>query len=86
MKRKREICETCKYFFNGVGEHNEMKYAFCMNTDLHGDSAFYEFVARANPNNCPEENFFGKDYEEDVFSECPFKAEHIMVDINEKTT
>ena len=86
MKRRRKICEQCRFFFSGAGEHTDSRYAFCMNTDLHGDSSFYEFIARENPENCPENRFFDTDYGENVFDECPYMAEHMMVDINEETT
>ena len=72
MKRKRDICEKCKYFFNGIGD--------C----CHSDSSFYEFLARTNPDNCLEEDFFEQEYGEEIFSECPFKAEQLMEDWNEK--
>lgn len=84
MKRKRDICEKCKYFFNGIGDCCDRKYAFCMNTELHSDSSFYEFLARTNPDNCLEEDFFEQEYGEEIFSECPFKAEQLMEDWNEK--
>lgn len=86
MKRRRSICEKCRFFFSGAGEHTEKRYAFCMNTDLNGDSSFYEFIARANPDNCPEEKFFTEDYKESVFDECPYMAEHMVIEINETTT
>lgn len=82
MRRKREICEKCSYFFNGSGEHDGKRYAFCMNTELHGDSSFYESVARIRPDSCPESDFFGKEYDEEILSECPFKTEQLMKEWN----
>lgn len=83
MKRKRKICEECRFFFHGTGRKKK-KYAFCMNTDLHGDSKFYEMVAVANPKNCPEDKFFEKEYGEDIFDECPFRAEYFMEEWNNR--
>lgn len=82
MKRKRDICEKCRYFFSGTGDCCDIKYAFCMNTDLNGDSSFYEFLARTNPRNCQEDDFFGIEYDENIFSECPFKAEQLIQEWN----
>ena len=82
MKRKRDICKKCRYFFSGKGDHDDRRYAFCMNTDIRGDSSFYEFIARVNPDSCPEKEFFNADYEEDIFSECPFKAEQLIQEWN----
>jgi hypothetical protein len=84
MKRRREICEKCRFFFSGEGSVEKKRYAFCMNTDLHGKSAFYESVASANPDACLEKDFFGKSYNEEILSECPFKAEQLMEVWNEK--
>ena len=81
MRRRREICGSCMFLFNGAGEGGR-RYAFCMNTDLHGSSAFYEAVAKANPANCPEDEFFGSEHDEDVFSECPYKAEYCLMEWN----
>lgn len=83
MKRKREICEKCRFFFSGEGREKK-RYAFCMNTDLHGKALFYEAIASAQPDACLEENFFGKSYDEKILSECPFKAEQLMKEWNEE--
>ena len=85
MKRKRNICEKCRYFFSGTGEHNDKRYAFCMNTDIHGDASFYEFIARVNPDNCPEDDFFMADHKENVFDECPYMAEQMVAGIYDET-
>ena len=84
MKRRREICEKCRFFFSGEGSIEKKRCAFCMNTDLHGESAFYESVASSNPDACLEKDFFGKSYKEEILSECPFKAEQLMEVWNEK--
>lgn len=78
MKRKRDICKKCEHFFSVKGDHDNRRYAFCMNTDIRGDSSFYEF----NTDICPEKEFFNADYEEDIFSECPFKAELLIQEWN----
>lgn len=82
MKAKREICEQCSHFHNGVGKDG-IRYAFCYLDDEKHLGWQTEFV-KNNPKQLLESDFFNSDRDESWFDLCEYKTEYCLKEWNEK--